>query len=150
MKVCSHSIITPVHQQANYRESASFTCLRSLRRCSFFTPACPDILKGVGEGSRTHRKCHARAMYSGPLTLNPRSPSWRATLDVLCQIIFCASRCGGVHFHSDAHAECTRGPTQMDALIYTSKHLTIAQRQEAACNVPEIKCFPCPLLNAAG
>lgn len=109
-----------------------------------------DILKGVGEGSHTHRKCHAGAMCSVPFALNPRSPSWRASPYMLCKIIFHASRCGCTHFHSGAHAECTQGPTQMDALIYTSKHLRIAQRQEAACNVPEIKCFPCPLLNAAG
>ncbi len=49
------------------------------------------------------------------------------------------------------HAQkCTRKPAPMHVLIYTSKQLSFAQRQETLCNVPNIKCFPRPLSNAAG
>ena len=106
----------------------------------------------VGHRTMTFREESVRATHTREMSSSGHllaafalTPSWRA--DPICITFFTCSRCGRVFSDSNAHAECTG---KIHVLIYTSKHSSFAYRQETLCIVHKIKCFPHPLLCAAG
>lgn len=89
VRVCVIHISQSLHKESLERQSRSippsFAPQRAHSHVHCGSPHC-DILKGVGVGSHTERKCQVRAACSGAFALRPLTPIWRATPFTLCVV----------------------------------------------------------------